>query len=197
MQADAGFVEHIEHARQAGADLAGEADALALAAGQGSAGAVEVEIIQPDIVEEAQAFVDFLEDCLGNLLLLVGQRLVNAAEPDERVTDAHFRGCGDVDARDLDRQRLRLQPRAVARFARLRRLIFRQLFPHPRAVGLQQAAVEVANDAFERLAHGIFLAPVLEGQLNGHAAGPVQDDKLLVVSQIFPSRLKAEPISFR
>ncbi len=34
VQADAGFVEDIQHARQAGADLAGEADPLAFAAGQ-------------------------------------------------------------------------------------------------------------------------------------------------------------------
>ena len=34
VQADRGLVEHVEHARQAAADLAGEADALALAAAQ-------------------------------------------------------------------------------------------------------------------------------------------------------------------
>jgi hypothetical protein len=37
VQADAGFVQHVEHARQAGADLAGEADALAFPARQGAA----------------------------------------------------------------------------------------------------------------------------------------------------------------
>ena len=50
VEADRRLVEDVEHARQAGADLAGEADALALAAGQGAAGAVEVEVIEPDIV---------------------------------------------------------------------------------------------------------------------------------------------------
>ena len=34
MQADGGLVQHIEHAGQAGADLRGQADALAFAAGQ-------------------------------------------------------------------------------------------------------------------------------------------------------------------
>ena len=34
MQADAGFIQHIEHAHQARADLGGEADALRFAAGQ-------------------------------------------------------------------------------------------------------------------------------------------------------------------
>src|SRR5438270_3400401 len=62
VEADRGLVEDVEHAREAAADLAGEADALAFAARQRAAGAVEVEIIEADIVEEAQALVDFLED---------------------------------------------------------------------------------------------------------------------------------------
>ena len=197
VQADARLIEHIEHARQAGADLAGQADALALPAGQGSAGPVKVEIIEAHIVEEAKPFVDFLQDRLGNLLLLIGQGLVDAAEPDQRVTDAHFRGCGDIDAGDLDAECLRFEARAVAGFARLRRLIFRQLFAHPRAVGLQQAAVEIANDALKRLVDRIFLTPVLESQRDRHAAGAVQDDELLFGQQIFPRRIQAKAISFR
>ena len=124
VQADARLIEHIEHARQAGADLAGQADALAFAAGQGAAGAVKVEIIEAHIVEEAKPFVDFLQDRLGNLLLLIGQGLVDAAEPDQRISNAHFRGCGDIDACDFDAECLRLEARAVAGFARLRGLIF-------------------------------------------------------------------------
>src|SRR5207237_3567676 len=55
VEADRGLVEDVENAREAAADLRREADALALAAGEGAAGAVEVEVIEPDIVEEAQA----------------------------------------------------------------------------------------------------------------------------------------------
>ena len=129
--------------------------------------------------------------------MLVGQRVVDAGEPVHGVGDAHPRGDGDVDAGDLDRQRLRLQPRAVAGFAGLRGLVFRKLLAHPRAVGLQQAAVEVADDALERLAHRIFLAPVLEGQLDRQAAGAVQDDQLLVRQQVFPRGIEAEIIGLR
>src|SRR5205085_3781093 len=42
VEADARLVEHVEHAGEAGADLAGEADALALAAGERAGGAVQV-----------------------------------------------------------------------------------------------------------------------------------------------------------
>src|SRR3546814_1902129 len=49
VQADAWFVQHIEHARQAGTDLRGKADALALPAGQGAAGAIKVQILRPTL----------------------------------------------------------------------------------------------------------------------------------------------------
>ena len=72
VEADRGLVEDVEDAREAGADLGGEADALALAARERAAGAVEVEIVEPDIVEEAEALVDLLEDGLGDLVLGAG-----------------------------------------------------------------------------------------------------------------------------
>ena len=62
VQADRGLVEHIEHAGQAGADLRGEPDALALAAGQRAGGARQRQIIEADIDQEFQPLADFLED---------------------------------------------------------------------------------------------------------------------------------------
>jgi hypothetical protein len=79
VEADRGLVEDVEDAGQAGADLAGEADALALAAGQGAGGAVEVEIIEADIVEEAEPLVDLLEDGAGDFLVL-GESLASSVE---------------------------------------------------------------------------------------------------------------------
>ena len=49
MQADARFIENVEHADQAAADLAGQADALRFAAGERRGGAVEREVMQADI----------------------------------------------------------------------------------------------------------------------------------------------------
>jgi hypothetical protein len=49
VQADGRLVEHIEHAGQARADLAGQADALALAARQGARGARQVEVVEADV----------------------------------------------------------------------------------------------------------------------------------------------------
>ena len=48
VKADARFVQNIEDADEAGADLRGEADALRFAAGQGTGLSVERQVIEPD-----------------------------------------------------------------------------------------------------------------------------------------------------
>src|SRR3546814_12786683 len=73
VEADRGLVEDVEHARQAAADLRREPDALRFAARERAAGAIEVEIIEPDIVEEAAAFEDLLESAIGDVCLLRGE----------------------------------------------------------------------------------------------------------------------------
>ena len=70
MQPDRRLVEHVKHAGEAGADLRGEPDALALAAGQRAGGARKREIIEPDIDQKFQPRADFLQDAAGDLVLL-------------------------------------------------------------------------------------------------------------------------------
>ena len=75
VQADRGLVEHVEHAGQPRADLRGQPDALALAAGQRAGGAREREVVEPDVDQEAQPVADLLQDARRDLvLLLVEQR---------------------------------------------------------------------------------------------------------------------------
>ena len=73
MQADRGFVQHVQHADQAGTDLAGKADALGLAAGQRGRPSVQVEVIEADVHQEAEARVDLLEHAFGDQQLPVVQ----------------------------------------------------------------------------------------------------------------------------
>ncbi len=87
VEADRRFVEDVEDAREAGADLRREADALALAARERARGAVEVEIVEPDIVEEAEPLVDLLEDDVRDLLLDGVELVLEAAEPGVGVRD--------------------------------------------------------------------------------------------------------------
>jgi len=60
------LVEDIENATEFGADLGGQADALAFAAGEGGGGTVEREVIQAHGVEEFEAFADFVHDAAGD-----------------------------------------------------------------------------------------------------------------------------------
>ncbi len=61
VQADAGLVEDVEHADERRADLRGQADALRLAAGERGGGALQREVADADIVEEAQPLADLLD----------------------------------------------------------------------------------------------------------------------------------------
>ena len=68
MEADGGFVEHVEHAAEVGAELRGEADALRLAAGKRVAGAVELEVAEADFLEELKPLFDLRQDVAGDEL---------------------------------------------------------------------------------------------------------------------------------
>ena len=70
VQADGRLVEDVEDAGQAAADLAGEADALALAAGEGAGVAGEGQVVEADVDQEAEALADLLQDRAGDLVLL-------------------------------------------------------------------------------------------------------------------------------
>ena len=78
VQPDRGLVEHVQHAGEAGADLRGEPDALALAARQRAAGAREREIFEPDVDQELEPLADLLEHPHRDLVLL-GRSAASAA----------------------------------------------------------------------------------------------------------------------
>ncbi len=131
VQADGRLVEHIQNARQARADLAGETNALAFPARQRARGAAEREIIKPHIDEEFQAVADFFQDAARNLLILGRQRLLDGGEPVARILDRFLARFGNVVLGDLHRQRFGLQALAVADITRLARLKARQILAHP------------------------------------------------------------------
>ena len=119
VQADRGLVQHVEHAGQAGADLGGQADALALAARQRAGAARQGQVVQPDIVRKPSRSLISLQDAPGDLALLRRQLLARArrtsrARRRDRQVARPRRCCVPA---ILHRQRLGLQPRAVADLA--------------------------------------------------------------------------------
>src|SRR4029077_7784027 len=88
---DGGFVEHVQNTRKAAADLAGQADALRLAAGERGRGPGQSDVIQADIDQELQAVLDFAQDLSGDLLLIPGK--LQVLEKGKRLAQgpaAHF-----------------------------------------------------------------------------------------------------------
>ena len=73
VQADRGLVEHVHHADQAGADLRGQADALRFAARQRVGLALQGQVVEADVDQEAQALADFLDDLHRHLAAPAGQ----------------------------------------------------------------------------------------------------------------------------
>ena len=124
VQADGGLVEDVEDAAEAGADLGGEADALAFAAGERGGGAVEREVAEADGVEELEALDDLALQAVGDEAVAAGE--VHGAGAGEgafegergevgdggiEIRDARLRcegslaGIGMVTARDSGRRR--------------------------------------------------------------------------------------------
>ena len=112
VQADGGLVENIEHAAQPGADLRGQADALALAAGERGRVAVQREVVQADGAEKLEPLDDLAADALGNQRLARREAEVDGGR--ERAVQRQRGEVGDGEAADLDGQRLRAQALAAA-----------------------------------------------------------------------------------
>ena len=73
VEADAGLVEDVEDAHEAGAYLGGQTDALALAPRQRTRLAVEGEVADADVVEELQPLPNLLDDAAADELFGLGE----------------------------------------------------------------------------------------------------------------------------
>ena len=192
VQADRRLVQHIEHAGQARADLRRQPDALAFAAGQRAGGARQRQVVEADVEQERQPLADFLQHARGDLVLLRVERLRHGLEPFAGAAHRQFRDVADVLAADLDAQRFRLQPVAVAAAAGHVGKILAEFLARPFAVGLAVAAVDIGDDALERLlgvvgAHAVFI-----GELDLVVAGAVQQRLLHLLGQVLPLGVERE-----
>src|SRR5207244_8898603 len=94
VEADRRLVQDVEHADQLRADLGREPDALALATRERRRAAVERQVIEPDVDQEAEARQDLLHDRARDLAL--GGRESEAAEEGERIADGQRRHLDDA-----------------------------------------------------------------------------------------------------
>ena len=111
VQADGGLVQNIQHPHQAAADLRGQPDTLALAAGQGTAGTGQGQVAEAHRLQKAQPGADLLQDLCGDELLRLRQG--QAVEEGQLLIHRQLRSLPDGQATHRHRQRLRLQAAAL------------------------------------------------------------------------------------
>ncbi len=81
VEPDRRLVEDVQDAHQRRADLGRQADPLGLAAGQGHAGPVEGQVVEPDVDEEPEPRHDLLEQLVGDRPLALGQVVAQGRRP--------------------------------------------------------------------------------------------------------------------
>jgi len=86
VQANRRLVQHIEDTGKAAADLAGQANALPLPAGERGCWPIQSKVVQADVLQKLQALADLLQDLPGHLPLRVFQ--TSGAPWSERVDPA-------------------------------------------------------------------------------------------------------------
>ena len=140
MEADARFVEDVEHAHQARADLRCKTDALCLSARESCRSAREREIVQAHIEEEVQARVNLFQNFCSNLRLTRAEFLLRLCQKCVRIADGECRKIGDILPADCHGKRLWFQPRPVTRRTRRIRHIVLITLAHLLGVRLAVAA---------------------------------------------------------
>ena len=133
----------------------------------------ERQVVEPDVVQEIQALADLLQDARRDLVLLPVQRRRELGEPLSGGADREGRDLADVQPGELHRQRLGLQPRAVADLAGLGGEVAADLLLHPGGVGLLPAPLEIRDDALEDLLRLVGAQAVVIGEADLLLAGAV------------------------
>ncbi len=155
------LVEHVHDTEQVGVDLGREAQALELARRKRRRTAFEREIAEPELEQHREPLDHILGHALRDHVALVlrgglrGERLQQGLEPLER----NARHLGDVEPRELDRERRAVEPLAVALGTRGAQHVLRDPPLHHRALRARERVHHVAARAREG-AHvtGLFLA---------------------------------------
>ena len=194
VKADGGLVQDIEHSHEGGADLSGQTDTLALAAGQGPRLPAEGQVLKAHGAQEAQAVFDLLQNPLGNHGLGgIELQLVN-----KRQCFVHTLAAVGVDVQPAhgDGQGLLLQALALTGGTGALGHALLQLPLHGVGLGLPVAPLQIVDNALKGLVQGT-LAPglvVVEGELL--PIGAVQNDVQHLFGQILDGGVQLEFILF-
>ncbi len=191
VQADGGLVQDVHDAHQAGADLAGEPDALGLAAGQGIGAALQGEVVEAHVHQKPQALGDLLDDLGADLAMSAGQG--EGLEEAEGLADGQGGESRQVVVGDQDVTRGLVKTGAGAVGTGLLGEVAGEFFAHRVGVGVPVAAFHVADDALEgpRLAGPAFVG---QGEFDFFPPGAVEDELAYRFRQVLPRGLHVEAV---
>ncbi|MDT4798782.1 hypothetical protein FQZ97_314200 [compost metagenome] len=193
VEADGGLVEDVHDPHKAGADLAGQANALGFAAREGVRAAIQGQVIEAYIDQELQAFADFLEDLLGDLAPSAGQ-----AQDAEVISRFTHRQAGDRRqglVANPDMACLAAQACATAVGAGLGAEELGQLLAHGGRFGFAVAAFEVGDDPFEGVGALDDIPTVIEVAEVDILATAAEEDHFLVFGRkLVEGQFQAEAV---
>jgi hypothetical protein len=185
MQADGGFIEHVEHAHQAAPDLAGQPDALGLATRERPGRPGQGQVVEADIEQELHPLAHFLEDAVGDHVLPIAQ--FERSHGLHRVANGQTAQLVDVPSTHGDGQRFGLEARSLARGAVDLAHVLLDLLAGPIRLGFAVPALQPGDDPLEQSFVGTG-APeaVLVGDV--HRLGPraVQHELLVLRLERLP-----------
>ena len=195
VQSDGRLIENVHDAGETRADLAGEADTLGFAARERLGAAIERQVIESHVGEEAQSLDHSLDDACGDFA--APARDGQLREELERAPDGQMRHLRQTAAGDEHEARRAVQSRALALRARAHPQVARELLAHHRRLRFTVAPCQVGNDALE----GMALARALPGrltvaELDGLLAAAAEQDVARVLRQLGPGSLDVEAIVF-
>src|SRR5690606_12659716 len=193
VQADGRLVQHIHHAHQPGADLAGEPDALRLAAGERFGAAAESQVVETDVHQKAQPVTNLLDDLAGNLALAAGQ--LELLEELQRLADRQRVDFGQAAVGDKHVAGGLVEPRALAIGARLLAEVTGQLLANHVRLGLAVAPLQIGEHALAGVPAALHVAARVDvADLDRLAAAAVEDDVTDVLRQRLERRLDIEAV---
>ncbi len=198
VEADRRLVQDVEHAHQARSDLGRQPDALRLAAAQRPGRAVQGQVVEADVDQEAEPRADLLEHLAGDRVLALGQALRQPVIPGERIGHRSARRLDDVLAPDRHGHRLRLEPHPVAGRAWLVRHVALEVGAHRLRARLAMPAGQVRDDPLEGRLEGVDVAvarPIFH--VDPLVAIAIQDDLPRLVRQVADRDIGPEAVVLR
>ena len=205
VQADARFIQHVQHPREARPDLGGQPDPLGFPAREGHGRPIQAQIIQPHIQQEAKPQPDLPQHQLADLDLAGAEQGLTGlarAHPHQGL-DApqgfihpHGRELMDPIGAHAHGQGLGPQPQPLAGGTRHQLQEFLQLLPNRLPARIPQLPLQDRQHPLKGPEKALALAIAAVSLNRDRLPAAVQQHIPLLVAELVPRRLELEAEGF-